>query len=230
MLKIIGELVNMKDVDEKIKKTITDQLYEYDEIDISNMEIDVINRRVTLTGSVPNYTASEAALFVAWNTSGVIQVDNQLDIRYPTTAKVPPDPDIQERVKQTIGWADGLADQTIQVSVEAGIVSLEGTVDAFWKRFKAEELTSHIFGVVKVSNKLAVVPGRKIVDEVIAKNIISALDRSRTVEIDAVSVKVQDGVVTITGTVPDLRAYRSILDFAGRTTGVTDVRSELKIQ
>ncbi|MGY5875694.1 MAG: BON domain-containing protein [Candidatus Thorarchaeota archaeon] len=220
----------MKEADEKIEKTIVDQLYEYDGIDISNVEIDVTNRRVTLTGNVPNYTASETALFVAWNTQGVIQVDNKLDIRYPTTAKVPPDPEIEKRVKQTIGWADGLVNQTIQVSVKAGIVSLEGTVDAFWKRLKAEELASHIFGVVKVSTKLAVVPGRKIVDEVIAKNIISALDRSRTVEIDAVSVKVQDGVVTITGTVPDLRAYRSILDFAGRTTGVTDVRSELKIQ
>ncbi|MGY5854776.1 MAG: BON domain-containing protein [Candidatus Thorarchaeota archaeon] len=220
----------MKEADEMIKKTIIDQLFEYDGIDISNVEIDVTNRRVTLTGSVPNYTASEAALFVAWNTQGVIQVDNQLDIRYPTTAEVPPDPEIEERVKQTIGWSDGLANQTIQVSVEAGIVNLEGTVDVFWKRLKAEELASHIFGVVKVSNKLAVVPGRKIVDEVIAKNIISALDRSRIVEIDTVSVKVKDGVVTLTGTVPDLRVYRSILDFAERTTGVTDVRSELKVQ
>ncbi len=220
----------MKKTDEELKKTISDQLYWHDGIDISNIMIDITNRRVTLTGSVPNHAASEAALFVAWNTPGVIQVDNHLDIQYPTDAKIPPDPEIEDRVKQILGWTDSLANQTIQVSVSAGVVALEGTVNAYWKRIMAENLASHIFGVVKISNRLAVVPGRKIVDEVIAKNIISALDRSRLVDIDMISVKAKDGIVTLSGSVPDLRTHQSILHFAGRITGVTDVVSKLQVQ
>lgn len=220
----------MKKTDEKLKKTLIDQLYWDNRIDVSDIKVDVTDRRVILTGSVPNYAASEAALIVAWNTQGVIQVDNKLEIRYPTEAKIPTDSDIKERIKQLLSWTDGMSGQTIKVSVEAGVVNVHGTVDSYWKKRKVGELASHIFGVVKVENTLAVVPGRSIRDEVIARDIISALERSRIVAADDITIKVKEGIVRVSGAVADLRVYHSVLDFAGRTSGVVDVRSELKVQ
>jgi osmotically-inducible protein OsmY len=79
---------------------------------------------------------------------------------------------------------------------------LEGTVDAFWKKVRAEDLAFSMRGVLGLTNKIAVVPTQTIADENLAENIINALDRNVNVNVDDVNVTVEDGTVTLTGAVP----------------------------
>jgi osmotically-inducible protein OsmY len=156
-------------------------------------------------------------------------VDNDLEISYPTTAKIPPDPDIQERIRQILSWTVGLYGQDVRVKVDAGIVDMRGNVETYWMKRKAEDIASHIFGVVKIINNIAVVPGRKVRDEVVARDLISALERSRAVEADAVDIKVENGIVTLSGRIPSLRVCKSIIEHAENTAGVTDIKNKLVV-
>ena len=218
----------MKDTDEKLKKDIIDQLYWDNRIDVSDIKVDVDNHRVTLSGAVPNHSASEAALMTAWGTKGVVQVLNHLVVEYPTSADVPPDPEIKSRIEKLLSWSKAIYGQDVQVSVDAGVVELEGTVDAYWKKIKIEELASHVFGVVKVLGKLIIVPGRDIKDEVIAREIGSALDRIRF-DADELDVKVKDGIVTLLGIIPSWHTQQLILNCVHNTFGVRAIKNELVI-
>ena len=98
----------MKEMDEKLKKRIVDQLYWDSRVDVSTVNIDVTGRKATITGTVPNVAASEVVLLTAWGTQGIIGVDNQLEVHYPDSQQPPPDKTIKDRIEQLIDWNDNL--------------------------------------------------------------------------------------------------------------------------
>jgi osmotically-inducible protein OsmY len=219
----------MSKIDEELKKKIVDHLYWDSRIDTSDVKVEVDNRKVKLTGSVPNFAASEAALFTVWSVKGVIGVDNKLEVKPVIDGKTPIDSDIEKNIEQLLTWNKSIYGPEIDVSVEAGIVELRGKVDAFWKKMKVEELASHVLGVVKIINLIAIVPSKAIADDVISRDIIEALNRSDNIDADAIDVKVKDGKVTLSGAVGNWIAYRTAWNCAVNTVGVKDVENKLKI-
>jgi osmotically-inducible protein OsmY len=220
----------MNDIDEKLKKRIIDHLYWDDRVDASDVKVEVNNRKVKLSGSVPNYAASEAALFTVWSTKGVIGVDNKLAVKPLIDGKVPVDSDIEKNIRQLLAWNKNIYGPKIDVSVEAGIVTLKGKVNAFWKKMKVEELSSQILGVVKIVNLIGIVPSKSIADEVVSRDIIAALHRSDNIDADAIDVKVNDGRVTLSGAVGNWIAFRTAWNCAVNTVGVKDVENNLTIE
>jgi osmotically-inducible protein OsmY len=118
----------------------------------------------------------------------------------------------------------------INVSVAGGVVTLGGTVDNYWKKIQAEEDAYGITGVIDVINELGVVPTEKLSDEVIARNIEAALERNFNVNVDNVTVKVSNGVVTLSGTVANWAAWRAAYNTAAYTSGVINVVDQLSIR
>jgi len=100
-----------------------------------------------------------------------------------------------------------LTGSDIEVSVRSGWVTLNASVDAYWKKLRAEEIATTLTGVLGVTNELAVVPSDAYEDKLIADNIVSALDRNVHVDAESVDVRVNDGVVTLSGSVSSLPAF-----------------------
>ncbi len=73
------------------------------------------------------------------------------------------------------------------------MVTLDGVMDSYWKKIKAEDLAGTIFGVVKIINDIEVVSTERVVDRVIAKDIAAALDRHTGINPDSIDVEVKDG-------------------------------------
>jgi osmotically-inducible protein OsmY len=217
-------------IDEKIKKNVTDQLYWDHRVDASDVQIEVDDGVVTLSGNVPSFTAKDAAYDDTWFVDGVRLVLNDLDVEYVTERKMPTDEDIQRYVIDKLRWNPDLAAYKIEVSVSRGWVTLEGTVDAYWKKVRARMEASEVIGVLGVTNKLAVVPTESIEDERIAEDVIAAMDRHVLVNPQEVNVRVNDGVVTLTGTVPSWRVKTAAHDAALYTYGVIDIVDELDVQ
>jgi len=117
----------------------------------------------------------------------------------------------------------------ILVNVTAGIIKLEGTVDSYWKRWKAEDLISDLRGVIDVENHLAVVPTDEFIDKEIAKDIEDALKRNTYVNAENITVKVSDGEVLLTGTVPTYYAHNKAYSAAAFTPGVKDIDNKVLI-
>jgi osmotically-inducible protein OsmY len=220
----------MKSSDELIKKKIVDSLYWDSRVDASEVKVVVDDRNVILRGSVPSYSASEAALFDSWRVHGVTKVDNQLLVKYPEGAKLPSDKEIASAIERSLSWNDSTKNSDVQISVNKGIVTLEGHVDAYWKKTRVQNLASNVIGVLRIDNKIVVTPKKTIVDDVIADDVVNAIDRNYTIDVNQVDIRVEDGVVTLSGTVADRRACEEAIEIASNTLGVTDVVDRLIIE
>lgn len=216
--------------DEVIKTDVVDQMYWDHRIDASDIAVSVDDGKVTLTGAVPTYTAKRAAADNAWLVEGVALVENDIEVEYPTTVSVPTDDEIAANVRDAFTWNTDLSAFEIDVSVTNGWVTLEGTVDAYWKKIEAEGEAEDVRGVIGVTNKLAVVPTEKITDESIAEDVVNAIDRNRNVNVDDIDVTVSNGRVTLTGTVANKTAKSAAYNSALYTVGVTDVEDNIILE
>lgn len=213
--------------DEQIKKDVVDQLYWDNTVDASQIKVTVANGVVTLEGGVPSYTSRAAAYADALNVAGVQQVVDTMHVEYPAVSA---DDELEAACQNILALNPDIDETNIDVEVERGVVTLRGIVDAYWKRAYGEELIAKVKGVVLVVNNLAVVPTRATVDEDIANDIVAALNRSMLVDSSHVDVKVEDGRVTLTGTVPSWPARMTARNIAARTFGVVDVMDNLRVE
>jgi osmotically-inducible protein OsmY len=218
----------MKRTDEQIKTDIVNRLRWDSRVDVSDVLIEVKEGCVTLTGTLPNSRAKIIAFDQTCSIRGVIRVDNKLKVVYPSDFAVPSDEMIKLNAENVLDWNPGICDSKLQISVDAGIVTIKGTVAWYWQRDKAEELVSDLSGVLGVKNEVAVVPTEKVVDETIAKDIVEELERS-IVNPDSVKVKVANGVVTLGGIVSNYADEKRAYNAAANTIGVAKVVNKLSI-
>jgi osmotically-inducible protein OsmY len=219
----------MRRSSEEIKKEIVDQLYWDNRVDASEVTVDVHDGVVTLGGKVPTYSARTAAVSDARIIPGVVTIENNIRVEYPPTFTTPADSEIQSNIENVLRWNPDIDSSDIIISVDNGWVTLEGSVEAFWKKVRAEDIASDVTGVLGVTNKLSVVPTKDVVDEAIADDIVDALDRNTDINIEDIDVEVENGMVTLSGIVPTwterLRAYEAAL----YTDGVLNIHDELTV-
>lgn len=215
--------------DERIKKDVVDEFYWDDRIDASNINVTVNDGIVTLTGEVPSYSTLSLAKSAAWGISGVLNVIDELTVKYATPPALPTDAELKARVVNILTWDPDIDETAIVVSVKDLILTLEGTVDAYWKKFLAESKVYGLHGVLGIVNKLAVVPTHRITDENIARDIVSSLDRDILVDAEEVTVEVDDGIVALMGKVPSWASKRAAELDATVTAGVIDVNNKLSV-
>jgi osmotically-inducible protein OsmY len=219
----------MLNVSEQIKQNVVNHLCWDSRVDASEIKVEVSRDKVTLSGTVPTYDARKFALEDTLFVDGVNSVENNIIVRYPHRMQVPSDAEMKINIENTLRWNPTLDSSDIKVAVNHGAVTIEGSVDSFWKKMKAEELVSEMKGVISVVNMLAVVPLKQALDEEIADDIIAALNRMSHVKADWINVKVEDGRVTLSGRVPDWSGYYAAFDAARYTSDVVDVVNNIKV-
>ena len=219
----------MARTDELIKKDVIDQLTWDNRTDASKISVEVSNGTVTLRGKVPTYFSRNAAEGDALGVVGVSQVRNQLIVKYPPIKTIPSDIEIEAGIRQKLAADPDIDLLNLDVSVGAGIVTLKGTVDTYWKKIHAETLTESEPGVAGIENHIAVVPTEDIIDKEIANDIIDPLERRTTVDADDVNVRVRDGSVKLSGTVPTFAARQAAYESALYTYGVTNIEDRMSV-
>lgn len=219
----------MPTVEEQTKQELVDQLVWDDRVDASDVEVTVENGTVVLAGTVPHQHAYQAAEEDALATQGVRQVVNLLQ-RTPSGEPVPTDDEIEDTVTRFLILNAELAAADIQVTVTDGLVTLDGTVDAYWKKDLAARVARQVTGVIDVVEVLSVVPTVELSDKAIAWDLVAALRRSPVVDAERVDVVVENGEVTLEGSVPSWLAYGAVHDAAQFTAGVIDVDNRLRIE
>ena len=113
------------------------------------------------------------------------------------------DSELQKDVMTELQWEPSIKPAEIGVSVRDGVVMLSGYVDSYIKRWVAERVAARVFGVKGVAEELKVkLPDSlKRPDEDIARVVSDALGWNVFVPHDRVKVRVQGGVVTLSGEV-----------------------------
>jgi hyperosmotically inducible periplasmic protein len=124
-----------------------------------------------------------------------------------------------------------LMNNTIGVSVNNGVATLTGTVDTQAEKSDAARLAL-VSGIRGVDNRLDV--GSKGVREAVSDSGLTAQIKGQLIADEMtrfgdVSVKTNNGVVTLTGSVPTEEALKQALSVASSTTGVSRVENDLTI-
>jgi len=218
-----------KQYDRRKKKDVVDQLFWDSHVDSSNVKVKVSNGIVTLEGTVSSYPSRQSAFEDAWMVDDVISVVNKLEVKYPMKFEVPSDEEIKKRVDAILFRDPMIESKDIRADVVKGWVHLNGSVDSYWKTIRAENLASETFGVIGITNNLTVVPTGDFKDQVIASDVIAALKRNVFVDAELIDVKVKDGVVTLSGTVPNRHMARAAFQAALFTNRIKLVRDDLKV-
>jgi osmotically-inducible protein OsmY len=219
--------------DDKIKEAVDAAISQDPRVLSTKVDSQVDNGVVTLTGKVDYLSAKQAAAQDARNTVGVIRVKNR--IKVTPLVKVGTSDELEQKILNKFERDVYLDNLDISVTAPSGIVNLYGTVDSFYEKARAEDLASEVRGVYAVNNHLIVnkswdpfvnkpyvddshiydyewytyqpnITSRKN-DREIAENIESELFWSPFVDSDQVTVTVDDGKATLTGTVDSWSEY-----------------------
>jgi osmotically-inducible protein OsmY len=214
--------------DEQIKKDVVDQMYWDSRIDAGAIETDVVDGTVVLKGSVDSYFGKTVAGTDAQSVQGVRQVDNQLRIR--STKPAAAREEILDRVKKVLALHSEVNLHQLRVFMDGDALFIEGVVDAYWKKTRVEELAYQVEGVTDVENRIGVAPQARSADEIIARNVVDALRRRDQLAAETVDVKVKEGRVRLSGTVPTWVARNSAYEAALYTDGVVEVEEDLIVE
>lgn len=114
------------------------------------------------------------------------------------------DRELQQQILGALEWEPGVDAARVGVSVEDGVVTLQGFVSTFRQKWLAERSARHVYGVRAVANDLEVTTDAQVArsDSAIAQAAANALEWDSAVPDGAVKATIRHGWVTLTGAVP----------------------------
>lgn len=223
--------------DEVIESDVTRALVTNGATDAFEIAVSADNGVVSLAGEVDSWVERDVAARVAMDVDGVVGVQNNIVLAYDEDRR---DAEIEADVNSALRWAADVDELFIDVSVEDGIVNLSGSVESVPERLSAYT-EAWVAGVRDVNVDELLVTPFGMADETVTVDygpmedleIESAIERRLLVSprVSGLSVEadVEDGVVTLTGTVDHLAASWEAADIAAGTTGVISVVNNLDV-
>ena len=215
---------DQEDIVQKIKQ----QLRWDARVEEQDINVTFSNGEVRLSGTVPSYGAMRAAEADALDVDGVNQIDNRLVLRYQQQVNVPTEQEMEHFIEQMFRFNSQLSEEQVTVVVQKNVCTLDGHVDALWKKLLAEELAYSVRGIQKVINELTIVPTERLEDQNIANTLVAALERHHMTNPNEIIVKVQDGHVSLSGHISNRYAREAAFRIAYSTPGVRDVVNEIE--
>ncbi len=139
---------------------------------------------------------------------------------------------LQTDVQNAIKWEPLLHAAEIGVTAKDGIVTLTGQVNSYAKKLEAESAAKKVIGVNALVEKIEVkfpVTWAKT-DEEIASSVLSALKSRWDVPKDKVTIKVEDGWITLEGELPWNYQKDAAKSAINHLSGVKGVTNDIKIK
>lgn len=138
------------------------------------------------------------------------------------------DQELVANVIDELFWDPKISTESIAVSADAGVVTLRGTVGSFRQKREAKRAAERVWGVVSVANQLDVelMGEQRREDADLRADVLQALMLDSLVP-TSVDAWVEDGVVTLSGTV-DWQYQRDEAEFvAGNLLGVVAIVNDI---
>lgn len=224
--------------DGEIETDVVAALIEDPATDSFEIGVDVEDGVATLTGTVDSWRERDLAETVVKGVAGIEKIENKILVEYETER---PDLDVQREIEKALQWDVLVADGLIDVSVEDGHVKLSGTVGSAAEKHRAER-KAWVAGVESVdTDELTVAKWAR--DERLRKQkyppksadeirdaIENALMYDPRVYSFDVTPEVAGSVVTLRGTVDNLKAKRAAEQDAKNTVGVSAVTNLIEVE
>ena len=224
--------------DATLKNDVTWALLRDPVADSWEVDVQVENGVVTLEGSVGSWTEKQFAENVAKGVSGVRDIENNLD--WSVTAERP-DADIQAEIQRALEYSVWIDEALIDVDLDDGHVTLSGAVGSSAEKSRAIT-KAWVAGVTSVNHedlevqwwtRDAMRRREKYTvksDEAVEQAVQDAFLYDPEVLSFSIDAEVNDGSVTLTGTVDTLSAKRAAEQDANNVVGVYRVTNLIKVR
>jgi osmotically-inducible protein OsmY len=191
-----------------------------------------------LKGDVDSFQEKRLAQIVIKGVRGVRGVDNNIDVQYQRKRV---DTEIRPEIERVLRWDSLVDDDLIQVRVSDGKVTLSGTVGSAVEKSRATS-DAWVAGVKEVdATNLEVARWARDEDLRRTKYILKSDDEIQSAVEDAllhdprvfsfnVLAEVDGGIVTLRGTVDNLKSKRAAFQDARNTVGVLSIRNRIKVR
>jgi len=213
--------------DAQIKNDVLAELRWDSRVKETEVGVQVRDGIVTLTGAIDSYPAKMAAREAAHRVYGVLDVVDELRVRLPSSWERS-DADIARAVREALRWDVTVPDERITTTVSGGTVTLEGEVHTWAERADAERALHRLAGVKGVVNRISIAIAACDAD-LLRRQIEEALERQAEREARRIGVRVEGGVVTLTGTVRSWAERNAIDRVAGFAQGIRRVDDRLTV-
>ncbi len=188
--------------------------------------VEVKDGVVTLDGEVGSYYEKLNAEQAAQRVAGVKALAVGMKVE-PIGVHRRTDADIAHSAEQVIGWTSSLPKDAVKVMVEGGWLTLSGHVEWQFQRRDAADGVRHLAGVTGVSNQIGIRPALSAAH--VKSDIEAALKRRATDGAKTISVAVDGGDVTLTGTVRSWAERDLATRSAWGSSGVRNVVDNLNL-
>ncbi len=224
--------------DNQIQVDISRKLVVDPAIDARRIHVDVEDGVATLTGSIESWAGKELCDQVARDVAGVRAVHNEVDVVWPEERS---DADIEADIVRRLENDVRVGEFLVDVTVEDGHVRLSGAVGSLAEKRQAH-FNAWVNGVEDVDlsdleirwwagdDMARQTPLPMLSDDEIAAAVRDAFQFDPRVLPFDIDVTVEDGIVTLSGTVDNLQARMAAAADARNTLGVWRVRNHLKVR
>jgi osmotically-inducible protein OsmY len=185
------------------------------------VDVSTSNGIVTLTGQVNNILAKERAARIAETVKGVRAVVNRIEVSKVASLS---DSQIRRDVEAALLANPATDSYKITSTAQNGVVTLTGTVDSYQERDLVKTVAKGVRGVTAIKDEIDVNYKTDRTDAEIKNEIDQALRWNRYVDHFLINGSVNDGKVTLSGTVGSA-AERRMAESVAWVAGVASVDS-----
>ena len=183
---------------------------------------------VELTGSVNLMYDKYRVFDIVAKLPKVKKISNQVLVNTETL----PDNEIRDNIIREIEYIQTIQDpDDIRVSVDNGVVHLQGRVDFYREKLMAQTAASWQQGVKGIVNDIQLVPTGELKTDAHIKGLVTEVIKTRfPLEKKSVDVMVENGVVTLTGGTTSFWAKGAIEKDVSHLVGVKKVINGLYVK
>lgn len=184
---------------------------------------------VTLSGYVRSYgnkrTVERASLAV----EGVKAVADELEVKLESSHERS-DTELAQVALEALKWHVAVPHESIQLTVQNGWLTLEGTVENHYQKRAAERALQHLIGLQGMDNRLVIKrKHQSIPDQDIRKRIEDALARNVHLEAEKLNVKTVGGRAILRGKVHSWWEREEAESAALAAPGITIVENHIAV-
>jgi len=214
------------DCDRALEQDVSDELDWDAAIDSHGLSVTASGGIVTITGHVRHYSQQHEVERLAQTIAGVKGVILRVEVD-PTDVST--DAELARIAAAAVATTIDLGPYPIDMQVNAGWITLRGSVAWEFQRRKVIKAVGALRGVLGINNMITIstadVPGAKI-----KSSIESALKRLFDARRQRIGVTVVNGVVTLSGAVTSGWQRAMVMRSAWNAVGVRNVRNELVLE
>jgi osmotically-inducible protein OsmY len=213
--------------DTDLKNDVLAELRFEPSVNVTDIGVLVKDGTVTLNGFASTYEEKWGAVRAAKRVSGVNGLADDIEVRLWDSFKRS-DGDIASAAANQIKWFTALPNGTTRVTVSDGWITLEGEVEWYFQKTRAQDAIQFLAGVKGVNNLITIKP--RLPAGNAAAEIESAYGRNALLCAETITVEVSGKKVTLSGEVSSYAKREEAERIAWAAPGVWSVDNGIVVK